>query len=198
MDDEELVEADANDEDTTVVDDQASHATRDEMDACLWCPRTTPAHGRPRRRPAALAAAFDRVVPQVVRRHPQKAGRHEQGQTPHRHGSARFCVDYRDLNAITRKDVYPLPRIDETLDALGGCSYFTTLDLANGYWRVLVEEGDCDKTAMITKYGTHRFRRMLFRLCNAPGTSQRLMDNTLRAISWLCCLVYLDDIIVHT
>ena len=76
-------------------------------------------------------------------------------------GTARFCVDYRELNVITRKDVYPLPRIDEALDWLGGCNLFSTLDLASGYWQVLVVDTDRDKTAVITKYGTvqaHAFR----------------------------------------
>ena len=57
-------------------------------------------------------------------------------------GSVRFCIDYRKVNAITRKDAYPLPRVDDTLDTLAGSRLFTTLDLKNGYWQVEVEEAD--------------------------------------------------------
>ena len=66
-------------------------------------------------------------------------------------GTTRFCVDYRKLNDVTRKDAYPLPRIDDTLDALRGSQYFRTLDLYSGYWRVEMDEQDIDKTAFVTR-----------------------------------------------
>ncbi|KAJ0393019.1 hypothetical protein ATCC90586_008609 [Pythium insidiosum] len=113
-------------------------------------------------------------------------------------GAVRFCVDYRALNQITVKDVYPLPRIDETLESLGGARRFTTLDLLAGYWQIAVAEQDRDKTAFVTRQGLFRFTRMPFGLSNAPGTFQRLMDCVLRGLLWVCCLVYLDDIIIFT
>ncbi|GMF52614.1 unnamed protein product [Phytophthora fragariaefolia] len=113
-------------------------------------------------------------------------------------GSVRFCVDYRALNSITRKDVYPLPRIDETLESLGGARLFTTLDLRSGYWQIRVAKEDRDKTAFMTKRGLYRFMRMPFGLTNAPATFQRLMNGVLRGLAWLTCLVYLDDIIIFT
>ncbi|KAJ0391766.1 hypothetical protein P43SY_010693 [Pythium insidiosum] len=113
-------------------------------------------------------------------------------------GTVRFCVDYRALNQITVKDVYPLPRIDETLESLGGACRFTTLDLLAGYWQIAVAEQDRDKTAFVTRQGLFRFTRMPFGLSNAPGTFQRLMDCVLRGLLWVCCLVYLDDIVVFT
>ncbi|POM78809.1 LOW QUALITY PROTEIN: Hypothetical protein PHPALM_3620 [Phytophthora palmivora] len=112
-------------------------------------------------------------------------------------GTIRFCIDYRSLNAVTVKDVYPLPRIDETLDHLRGTRYFTTLDLHSGYWQVGVAEADKDKTAFSTRKGLFRFRRMPFGLANTPGTFQRLMDAVVRGLSWQCCMVYLDDIIIY-
>lgn len=68
-------------------------------------------------------------------------------------GTTRFCVDYRRLNDVTRKDAYPLPRIDSTLDALGGAKYFSTIDLASGYWQVEVDPADREKTAFATPQG---------------------------------------------
>ncbi|POM59836.1 putative Transposase [Phytophthora palmivora] len=113
-------------------------------------------------------------------------------------GEVRFCVDYRALNRVTKKDVYPLPRIDETLDALGGAPLFTTLDLKAGYWQIEVAPDDRDKTAFTTKKGLYRFIRMPFGLMNAPSTFQRMMNNVLRGLIWTMCLVYLDDIVIFT
>jgi hypothetical protein len=112
--------------------------------------------------------------------------------------SVRFCIDYRALNAITKRDVYPLPRIDDTLDHLHGARLFTSLDLHSGYWQVPVAARDRDKTGFVTRQGLFRFIRMPFGLANAPSTFQRMMDAVLRGLTWQVCLVYLDDVIVFT
>ena len=96
-------------------------------------------------------------------------------------GTWRFCVDYRKLNAITHKDAYRLPRIDETLESLSGSQYFTTLDLASGNWQVEVE-GDKEKTAFSTREGHFEFNVMPFGLTNAPATFERLMECVLAGL----------------
>ena len=115
-----------------------------------------------------------------------------------KNGKLRFCVDYRKLNAITKKDAYPLPRIDEMLNALSGCSWFSTLDLASGYWQVAMDPQDKEKTAFTTRYGIYEFNVMPFGLCNAPATFQRLMDRVYKGIAWKFVVVYLDDTIVYS
>ncbi|UYV79843.1 hypothetical protein LAZ67_18000901 [Cordylochernes scorpioides] len=112
-------------------------------------------------------------------------------------GSLRFCVDYRRLNKITKKDVYPLPRIDDALDTLSGSRYFSTMDMRSDYWQIEVDDKDREKTAFITPDGLYEFNVMPFGLCNAPATFERMIDNVLRGLKWDMCLCYLDDIVVY-
>ena len=113
-------------------------------------------------------------------------------------GSIRLCVDYRRLNAKTRKDAFPLPRIEESLDSLSGARWFSTLDLASGYNQVEVLERDRPKTAFCTPFGLYEFNRMPFGLCNAPGTFQRLMERILGDQRCQALLLYLDDVVVFS
>ena len=109
-------------------------------------------------------------------------------------GEIRFCVDYRKVNDVTEKDVYPLPRIDVVLDQLNGARYFVKLDLYKWYWQVPVREEHVPKTAFSTPDGHYQFRRMPFGLCNAPAAFQRMMDQVLGPLKWKECLVFMDDL----
>ena len=111
-------------------------------------------------------------------------------------GSNRICVDYRKLNAQTKFDAYPMPRIDEMLDAVGKSQYLTTLDLSKGYWQVPMDDADKEKTAFTSPLGLLQFTVMPFGLSGAPATFQRLMDKILRGTEDYAG-VYLDDIIVY-
>ena len=113
-------------------------------------------------------------------------------------GELRVCVDYRPLNLRSRKDAYPLPRIDEALEALRGARYFCTLDAAQGYMQCAMEERDISKTAFrVGTGGLFEFTRMPFGLCNAPATYQRLMESMLGDFNYQNLLIYLDDILLY-
>ncbi len=121
---------------------------------------------------------------------------------PKRDGTRRFCIDYRPINSKTRRDLYPLPRMDEILERVTsagdekGDKFMTSLDLKNGFWQVPIREQDREKTAFVTSDGLFHFKRMPFGLCNSPATFQRLMDQVLRHLKWSHCLVYLDDVAI--
>jgi len=113
-------------------------------------------------------------------------------------GSLRCCVDYRQLNSLTRKDAYPLPRTDMCLDAMSGARWFSKFDLRSSYHQVAMEVEDSDKTAFICREGQFKFKTMPFGLCNAGATFQRLMDMVMSGLAFEVCLVYLDDVIVFS
>jgi hypothetical protein len=111
-------------------------------------------------------------------------------------GEVRYTVDFRKLNAKTRKDSYPLPLISECTDMLAGNIWFHTLDLNAGYWQIEIDPQDRHKTAFLTKFGLFEHVRMAQGLCNAPATFQRVMNLVLQGLIWNRALVYLDDVII--
>lgn len=110
----------------------------------------------------------------------------------------RVCVDYRRLNEITKPDRYPLPRIDDLLHQAKAMPYMSTIDLQSGYWQILVQLKDQDKTSFVSPFGTFRFKRMPFGLRNAPATFQRLMDKFIQGLKAKSVLSYLDDLICRS
>lgn len=107
----------------------------------------------------------------------------------------RLVVDFRKLNEKTIDDKYPIPNISDVLDKLGKCQY---LDLASGFYQVKMNPDDIHKTAFNVEHGHFEFLRMPMNLKNSPSTFQRVMDNVLRGLQYVTCLVYLDDIIVFS
>mgnify|MGYP000034807019 CR=1 FL=1 len=159
-----------------------------------------PIKERPRRHPLCNQQEIMRQVDDLQRR-----GIIEPSDSPwaanvvlvrKKDGSQRFCVDYRGLNRVTIKDAYPVPRIDETLDALANAEWFSTLDLASGYWQVALDEDASQKSTFVVRNGLYRWRCMPFGLCNAPATFERLMEKVMAGLQWDILLIYLDDVIV--
>ena len=111
-------------------------------------------------------------------------------------GSTRFCINFRKLNDCTKKSSYPLPRIDDILDQLGGACIFSSLDARSGYWQIAMAEEDKEKTAFWSPKGLFHFLRMPFGLTAAPSTYQAAMDRLLDGLPFATC--YLDDVLVFS
>lgn len=111
-------------------------------------------------------------------------------------GKWRLCVDYWRLNAVTQQDAYPLPRIDESLGALAGIQFFSTLDLLSGYWQIPLSEDTQGKATFITCGWLWEWKVLPFGLTSTPSTVQRLMERVLTDLHWKTLLLYLDNIIV--
>ena len=113
-------------------------------------------------------------------------------------GGTRFCVDFRKINSITRKDAHPLPNIQDIFDSMAGSSVFSTLDLKSGYWQIGVHPNSIEKTAFITHKGLFQFKRMPFGLCNASAVFQRTMNKILAPYVGDFVLVYIDDVVIYS
>ena len=154
----------------------------------------------PRRVPIAKREEIDKQIQSLLQR-----GLIEESDSPwaspivlvkKKDGSQRLCVDYRKLNSVTVKDAFPIPRIDDTLDALAGATWFSTLDMSSGYWQVELTAEAAEKSSFVARSGLYKWKVMPFGLCNAPATFERLMEKVLSGLQWEIALIYLDDVIV--
>ena len=112
-------------------------------------------------------------------------------------GDVRPCVDFRRLNSLTlNSNALPIPRIEDSINALAGSTVYSVMDFLSAYCQVPMAEKDIPKTAFCSKYGLHEFLFMLFGLTGAPATYQWLMELVLAGLQWSICLIYLDDVII--
>ena len=113
-------------------------------------------------------------------------------------GGWRFCVDYRKLNAITKKDRYPLPLIEETLARLAKAKVFTKLDIRQAFYRIRMKKGVEDLTTFRTRYGSYKYKVLPFGLCNGPASFQRYINDVLFDYLDDICTAYVDDILIYS
>ena len=114
-------------------------------------------------------------------------------------GGLRFCIDFRWLNSWTKKDAYPLPRMQETMESMVGARFFSTMDLKSGFWQVkMAKDSQQYTTFTVGSMGVYEFLRMLYGLCHALATFQRLIHNCLGELNLTYALIYLDDVIVFS
>ena len=110
--------------------------------------------------------------------------------------SVRLCVDYRRLNKVTKVDAFPIPKVDECIDAVSGANIFSTLDLTFGYLQVPLCQKDTPKSAFISKHGLYEYTSTLFGMVNSGATFQRVMELALKGLQWTTCIVFIDVFMV--
>ena len=112
--------------------------------------------------------------------------------------SVRPCVDYRQLNKVTRPDAFPVPKVDECIDAISGSKLFSTVDLTCGYLQIPVQEQDVLKTAFVSWHGLYEFTSTPFGMINSGATFQRVMELAMKGLNWQICIIFIDNCIIFS
>ena len=181
-------------------DNCIGHTTIIEHDIVLCDPSSQPVHCRPRPVPFHLREVIFEQVDKML-----KLGVIQESQSPwsspvllvpKHDGKYRFCIDFRKLNSLTRKDATPMPSIEDTFSQIGGSNVFTTLDLLSGFWQVGLSQQAREYTAFTVGNKHFEFIKMPFGLTGSPGTFVRLMSRVLQGLDNV--LVYGDDVLIHS
>ena len=115
---------------------------------------------------------------------------------PKSDGSVRFCTDFRKVNAVTKPDTYPLPRVDDYIDKIGSAKFVSSYDLLKGYWQVPLTARAKEISAFVTPHGLYQYRVLPFGMMNAPATFQRIMNRVIAGLD--NTEVYIDDIVMYS
>ncbi|XP_047987137.1 uncharacterized protein LOC125226991 [Leguminivora glycinivorella] len=194
--DQQLNELISQHEDIFIPNGKPTTHTEHVIDTGSHRPISVPPYRLPPAKTEILRAEVSKMLKEGIIKPCQSPWSAPVVMVPKKDGGTRVCVDYRQLNAITTPDVYPLPRIDDLLHNAKRTPFMSTIDLRAGYWQIKVKDEDQAKTSFVTPFGMYLFLRMPFGLRNAPATFQRLMDGFRISLSHIKLLVYLDDLII--
>ena len=146
-----------------------------------------PIRQKPRRLPFAprseLTTQIDKMLTQDIIEPSESSWSSPIVPIRKKYGTMRLSIDYRKMNDVTKKDLFPVLRIDDKLDALSGAEWFNVLDIQSGYFQVICDIHDREKTAFVTENGLYQFKVIPMGLCNAPATFERLMNKVLKGLS---------------
>jgi len=177
----------------------AIHGTEQRID---MEPGTAPIHSQPYRTGLQRRELMTKEVNRILWLNAIKPSQSDWASpvvvVPKKNCKPRFWVDYRRLNAVTKKDTYPVQRMDDCLDSFGEARFFSMLDCTAGHWKINIRKEDREKTALVCHSGLFEWLRMPCGLTNAPARFQRALDLILSGLKWQVCLVYLDDVIAFS